>query len=192
MAFETLDGKWVALQVKPKAEKVVASVLAGKGYEHFLPLYTRSARKLRGSASSHPTPMFPGYVFCRYRVQTTGLMVTTPGVIRIVGSGRMPTPVEDQEIASLLRLVELGAGAEPCEFQPGDRVEIVSGPFRGVFGRVVSLRGEHRLVVSVELLQRSVSVTLDSDCIESAAPSFTPVMLRMALPASPKRRALAG
>jgi transcription termination/antitermination protein NusG len=169
MSIETLDGRWVALQVKPKAEKIVASILGGKGYEHFLPIYASSPARARRSDSSHPLPMFPGYVFCRYRSSTTGLMVTTPGVIRIVGIGRVPAPIDDHEIAALFRIVEAGVLAEPCEFQRGDRVEISSGPFRGVFGHVVSMRGEQRLVVSVQLLHRSVSVNVDADCVQNAS-----------------------
>jgi transcription termination/antitermination protein NusG len=166
MSIETLDGKWVALQVKPKAEKIVASILGGKGYEHFLPMYTRRPARIRRGDSPHPLPMFPGYVFCRYRCSTNGLMVTTPGVVRIVGIGRTPAPIDDQEISALFKIVEAGLPVEPCEFQRGDRVEIVSGPFQGVLGQVMSMRGEHRLVVSVELLQRSVSVNIDADCVQ--------------------------
>ena len=169
-----LRDEWLALQVKPRSELLVASVLNGKGYENLLPLYDRGNRNRSRCRNANKVPLFPGYVFCRFSTNASGRIITTPGVIRIVGNGRTPIPLPDHEIAALKRIVEYGVEVEPCDFKTGDIVTIVCGPLRGVRGSVFSWKGKHRLVVSVELLQRSVWVTVESEWVRLEARSAVP------------------
>jgi transcription antitermination factor NusG len=167
---------WFALQVRPRAEKVVASLLQFKGYEEFLPVY-RARRRWSDRVKEVEVPLFPGYVFVRFNLLTGPPIVTTPGVIRIVGHGNLPIAIDDEEISTLKILVRSGVAPEPWPFvSVGQRVHIASGPLRGMKGIVTRLTNRCRIVVSVSLLQRSVAAEIDEswvtfDVLDSAATS---------------------
>lgn len=153
---------WYALHVRSRAELAVARQIEHKGYEAFVPLYT-SLRRWADREKELALPLFPSYVFCRVTVNSTGLVVTTPGVIRIVAAGGVPLPVEDDEIHALQRIVQTRARSEPVlHMQAGTRVEVRAGPLRGLQGVLAQSAHGARLVVSVTLLQRSVAVEIDS------------------------------
>src|SRR5271154_4213285 len=153
---------WFALQVRSRYEKKVATFLDGKGYEWFLPTYW-SGRRWSDRIKQVELPLFPGYLFCRFDAQHRLPILKTPGVVQIVGYNRQPVPVDEAEIAAIQTLVSSGVPNQPCSFvEIGDRVEIGSGPLRGLEGILVESRGRHKLVLSVSLLQRSVAVEIDS------------------------------
>src|SRR5713226_1928435 len=147
---------WFALQVKSRYENSVATHLAGKGYEWFLPLQ-KSRRRWSDRIKEIEQPLFPGYVFCRFDPLARLPILITPGVIRIVGIGKTPIPIEDSEILSIQTIVKSGLPSQPWPFlQIGERVRIDSGPLEGLEGILLQSKANHRLVVSVTLLQRSV------------------------------------
>jgi len=160
-----LISRWYAVQVRAKSEQVVSRLLREKGYDDFLPMsrsWHRWSDRMRDSLS----PLFPGYVFCRHSAGVTGLVVTTPGVIRIVGSGKTPTPVDDAEIASIRRLMELRLSVDPFPYlSVGQVVRIERGPLTGIQGIIVRYKNTQRLVVSVGVLQRSVAAEVDLDWV---------------------------
>jgi transcription antitermination factor NusG len=149
---------WYALQVRPRFEKMVASALVSKGYEGFLPLYRHRSR-WSDRIKEVQLPLFPGYLFCRFDINRRLPILVTPGVIQIVGIGKAPHPVDEGEIAALQTIVVSGLQAEPQSYlNIGEKVRIEIGPLAGVEGILVAMKGGSRLVVSVSLLQRSVSV----------------------------------
>ena len=95
LVVSSYDAQWFAVQVKARAERNVASLLQAKGYEEFLPVTTarRAGRKCE-------IPLLPGYVFCRMNPNVQGLIVTTPGVIKIISFGGKPAPIDPEEIHS--------------------------------------------------------------------------------------------
>jgi len=156
---------WYALQVRPRFEKVIASTLLTKGYEGFLPLYRHRSR-WSDRMKEVELPLFPGYLFCRFDINKRLPILVTPGVMHVVGIGKTPQPVEEDEIASLQSIVFSGLQAEPRSYlNIGERVRIEIGPLAGVEGVLVALKGANRLVVSVSLLQRSVSVEIDESWV---------------------------
>jgi transcription antitermination factor NusG len=103
-------------------------------------------------------------VFCRSNGGDVGKIIAAPSVIRIVGNSRGPVAIPSDEVAAIQRIVQARLSAEPCEFlQQGDQVHIELGPLRGTHGVVVMIKKHHRLVVSIPLLQRSVTVEIESD-----------------------------
>jgi transcriptional antiterminator RfaH len=157
---------WFALQVRTRYESGVASFLEGSGYELFLPLYT-CRRRWSDRIKKVETPLFPGYLFCRFDPQDRLPILKTPGVIQIAGYNRSPSPVEDSEIQAIQALMASGLPNQPWPFLGiGDRVRIEAGPLRGHEGTLVDFKGSHRLVLSITLLQRSVAVEIDSASIE--------------------------
>jgi transcriptional antiterminator NusG len=108
-------------------------------------------------------PLFPGYIFCRYRPACRGDILTTPGVVRILGWGGEPEPVAEHEVEAIRTIVASGLAYRASDYLcTGDRVRLHSGPLKGLEGLVLSVKeGSYRFVVSVALLNRSVSVEVD-------------------------------
>ena len=156
-----LEMPWYALYVKTHHEKLVATSLRNKGYSHFLPLYLARYRST-GVSRDVLLPLFPNYVFCRFRADKCLPIVTTPGVFQIVGAAGVPAPIDDAEISSIEKVVGSGLSAQPWPFlRRGDRVLIEEGPLQGAEGVLCSAKGATRLVVTLTLLQRSVAVEID-------------------------------
>jgi transcription antitermination factor NusG len=167
---------WYALQVRPRFEKKIASALVDKGYEGFLPLYRHRSRWSDRIKEVH-LPLFSGYLFCRLDLNKRLPILITPGVLQIVGIGKIPHPVEEEEIIALQAIVLSGLQAEPYSYlNIGEKVRIEIGPLAGVEGILMSLKGSSRLVVSVGLLQRSVSVEIDKSWVVPASQGKTPLI----------------
>lgn len=159
---------WFALQVRSRAEKSVASQLEGRGYEICLP-----AQQLRRQWSDRirmvEMPLFPGYVFCRFNPNDRLPVLTTPGVMQVVGFGKGPQPVDEADMCAVQAIVASGLPVQPWPFlRSGDRVRIHCGSLRDVEGILLELRGSFRVIVSVPLLQRSVSVEIDRAWVSPA------------------------
>ncbi|HWQ57016.1 MAG TPA: transcription termination/antitermination NusG family protein [Bryobacteraceae bacterium] len=152
---------WFALYVKPRHEKHVSCVLRGKGYEEFVPLYSRRTR-----SRSCDLPLFPGYVFCRFPPHNRLPILSVPGVFYIVAAGGQPAPLEDEEIEALRKLVCSGLPRGPWPYiAEGEKVVLQDGPLRGVSGHVLRLKNAGRLIVSVSVLQRSVAIEIDNSWV---------------------------
>lgn len=157
---------WFAVRVKSRFEKCVASSLRAKGHEVLLPLYGVNPRE-SGRAVRNQVPIFPGYVFCQLDPQNRLPVLTTPGVVLILGNRRELTTIPNHEITSLQTIERSGLPASPHQFlNAGDEVEIRRGPLAGVRGFVVTQPGQSRIVVSVSLLMRSLSVELDRSWVQ--------------------------
>jgi transcription antitermination factor NusG len=153
---------WFALYVKPRHEKNVTLMLERKGYQAFLPTYRHRVKYRK----NFELPLFPGYVFCRIEVSAPLPVMTTPGVFSIVGNGPEPQAISEQEIQAVRRMIDSGFMPVPWPYVlPGQEVSVESGPLQGVQGVVVDASNEKWLVVSVDLLRRSIAVKLDRECL---------------------------
>jgi transcription antitermination factor NusG len=156
---------WFALQVRMRHETAVADHLQGKGYEWFLPLY-KARRRWSDRVKEVDSPLFPGYLFCRFNPHDRLPILKTPGVTQIVGYNHVPVPVDEQEIEAIRRLVASGVPNFPCAYlEVGTKVRIEAGALRGLEGILMDLKGKRRLVLSITILQRSVAVEIDSDAV---------------------------
>jgi len=165
---------WFALQVRTRHEQWVATHLESNGFELFLPSY-KCRKRWSDRIKETELPLFPGYLFCRLDPQDRLPILKTPGVIQIVGFNRRPAPVDELEISSLQTLVRSGVPNQPWPYlEAGEAVRIEAGPLRGLEGRVVEFKGNHRLVLSITLLQRSVAVDMDSALVMSLRAAGTP------------------
>src|SRR5260221_2166888 len=147
---------WFAVQVRARSEKLVAYILQNKGFEHLLPLY--SVRRQRSDrVVGIDLPLFPGYLFCRLDLTSRLLpLFTTPGVMRLLGVGSTPVPVDDSEIDAVRAILKSGHPARPWPMPTnGEAVRIEAGPLCGVAGVLVGQKKNSRLVGSVTLLQRA-------------------------------------
>jgi transcription antitermination factor NusG len=159
---------WYALQLRPRFEKIVSMHLQGKGYEEYLPVYT-SKRRWSDRVKEISSPLFPGYIFCRFNMNHRLPVLVIPGVMSVVSFGGNAIPVSEQELLAVQTVVNSGYPYEPCAYTTvGRRVTIERGPLRGLEGIVVEAKKNYRLIVSVEMLRRSVSVELDWECVTLA------------------------
>ena len=156
--------QWYAIRVQSKFENLAAATLRGKGYQEFLPLY-RSRRRWSDRVKEIDLPLFPGYLFCSFDVNGRLLpILTTPGVIAIVGAGKTPVAVSAEEIAAVQAVVRSGLPARPWPgLTVGTRILIERGPLAGIEGIALDVDRKYRLIVSVPLLQRSVAVEIDRE-----------------------------
>jgi transcription antitermination factor NusG len=162
--------QWFALVVKPRFDKAVARALELKGYETLLPLY-RKFHKYGARSKSAELPLFPGYICCRFDVHSRLPILTTPGVLQVIGAGNVPLPVSDGEINSLQTAINSRLPIQPIAFvNDGERVRISSGALAGIEGIVLKSKASLRLVLSVTLLQRSVVLEVDRDQVGACGP----------------------
>ena len=160
--FDELNGRWLALRVRSTWEMKTAAGLRERGYEEFVPLY-RQKRKWSDRTKMVDVPLFTGYIFVRFDAQNSQPIITTPGVIGFVGIDHIPIPIEDREVDALRIITEGTSNYGPCDFlrMGPQEIEIKHGPLAGLKGKIVRFKNQERLVVSVELLQKSVFVELD-------------------------------
>jgi transcription antitermination factor NusG len=153
---------WYALQVRSRKESYVASHLLGQGFECLLPTY-KSIRQWSDRKKELEQPLFPGYLFCRFDFQYRRPLITIPGVLQILGNGRVAIPVSDDEINALRLAVSSGMAKQPWPYlEVGQRVRVNYGTLSGLEGILVNVKGNHRVVLSVTLLQRSVAMEVET------------------------------
>jgi len=156
---------WYAVQVRHQHERAVARALSHDNFETFLPLY-RSRRQWSDRVKVLELPLFPTYVFARFREIQRIQVLRTPGVRSIVAFNHRLAPVRDEEIQSLQVMVRSGVPVEPWPIlREGQRVRVERGPLQGVEGILLRFKNCWRVVVGVEILQRAVAAEVDRDVV---------------------------
>ena len=173
MLVRIMDGAkgWYALAVKPQHE---FQVFAGLGrideVEGFLPSY-KDKRIWSDRTKMVDAALFPGYVFARFQYPEERVRVLrVTGVRSIVGLGHAACAVPEEEINGIRMVANSGFRVRPWPFlRTGQRVRVEHGPLRGVEGIIVEQKDDWQMVVSVEMLQRSIAVVLDRSVMSSSA-----------------------
>ena len=155
--------RWYAAYTCPRHEKSVAEQLTEREVEFYLPLYETVSRwKDRRVRLS--LPLFPGYVFVRIPLCERLRVLGVPSVVRLVGFNGRPAPLPEEEIEKLRNGLCASLRAEPHPYLTvGRRVRIICGPLEGFEGVLLSRRSQFRVVLSLELIQRSICVHVDAD-----------------------------
>lgn len=165
--------RWYAVRTRARAEKQVDRLLRRGGLEAYLPL-VELERTWSDRAKRVGFPLFPGYTFARFDAEGYGAVIRTPGVVQVVGGSSGPVPVRDEELAEVRRLAAgVGLAPHPPElldwWEPGSPVEVTSGPFRGMRGELVEVRGRTRLAVRITAIRMAASVELDPGVVRKVA-----------------------
>ncbi len=144
---------------------IASQSLIGRGLEAFLPTYS-SRRRWADRVKEIKSPLFAGYVFCRFGLEQKSLVLGSVGCVQVVRFGNDPAPIPLEDIEALKRLVASGL-ASPCPyFHEGRRVRICSGAFKDVEGYIQKVKNQDQLVVSLHLLQRSVAVQIEANAVQ--------------------------
>jgi transcription antitermination factor NusG len=163
------QSSWFAIQTRPRYEKKVAVELQEKGVNTFLPL-SSATHQWSDRRRLVQLPLFSGYVFVRISLSLNARVsvLQTNGVVNFVGVRNMGIPIPDCEIEALQSVLEGGAVFEPYpHLNIGQRVRICGGCFDGVEGVLVAVHGEQSLIVSVNLIQRSIAMRIDGYKVEA-------------------------
>lgn len=153
---------WYALRVRTKCEKVAESALIQRDIVNYLPLY-RTITQWSDRVKTNFVPLFPGYIFAKFDRQKLYSLSTIPDFMYIVGRGNVPEPLDELEITAVKQLVSMGTGIVPWPFcTAGELVEVIRGPLAGLQGVYLRTKSEDRLIISIPLLQRSVSTEIES------------------------------
>ncbi len=157
-----LEPHWYAAYTRAQHEKRVEAELGMREVEHFLPQYS-SARRWKDRRVQLELPLFPGYVFVRLALRDLLRVLQIPSVVRLVGFNGQPTALPDTEMEIMRSGLSQSLRVEPHPFLTvGRRVRITAGPFAGLEGVLKRKKSNLRVVVSLELIQRSVAVDVDA------------------------------
>jgi transcription termination/antitermination protein NusG len=160
---------WYVIHARSRQEARVALALRQKGLEIFLPRITVCSRR-QDRRLFLQLPLFPGYLFVRtvLELQAYYEIIKHPGVVRLLGINGCPGIVPPEQVDSIQAIVASDRTSYPWAYLgQGRQVRIMAGPLSGIVGTILRRRGNKpRLVVAVELFQRSVAVELENEAVE--------------------------
>ena len=162
--------RWYAIHVRARHEKKVTEELNAKSIKTFLPLHWQvsqwSDRQKRVQV-----PLFPCYAFVNVPLtpETHLAVVRAYGILGFVGPASEPTPIPESEIDAVKQLLDGGLAVTPHTYcRIGQRVRVRGGALDSIEGILTGIVGNRRLVISVETVQRSVSVSVEGYQVEPA------------------------
>jgi len=158
--------RWYATYVCSRHEKQVLSQLQERKISCFLPVY-RSVRRWKDRRKELELVLFPGYVFVHIDLKDRLRILQLPSVVRFVSFNGQPAPLQDSEIEILSKGLASGIRAEPHPYlKVGQRAHVRSGPLAGANGILVRRKDKFRIVLSIDLIMRSVAVEVDEADVE--------------------------
>lgn len=167
------NARWFAIRTRSRQEKAAARMLNSLGVAHYLPLRSE-ARQWSDRRQTVVVPLFSGYLFVHMEPLADDRLrvLKVPGVAGFVSNSQGPMPIPDQQLEAVRAVVERGAGCtvhsflETDRLKAGNKVRVVRGPLAGVEGHLMRFNSASRLVVSIELIHRSLAVSVASEDVE--------------------------
>lgn len=165
---EDTETRWYAAYTRSRHEKSVYEQLAKKNVETFLPIY-KTVHRWKNGDHSVELPLFPSYTFVRIALRDQLQVLKVGGVVGLVCMDRKPCPLDDGEIEKLRHALASEIRAMPHPYlTAGRRVRITAGPLSGVEGILLRRKGMLRMVISIDLIQRSVIADVQTAWLEPA------------------------
>jgi len=166
LSTDPMQLRWYAAYTRANHEKRVREQLEQRSVESFLPAY-ETVRRWRDRRMRLQLPLFPGYVFVRMALMDRLRVLQVPGVARLVGFNGTPAPLPDQDVESLRGALCKQLRAEPHPYLTiGKRVRILRGPLEGTEGILVRRKANLRVILSIDLIVRSIAVDVDAVDLE--------------------------
>jgi transcription antitermination factor NusG len=173
LAVNSLEKRWYAAHTRANHEKRVAEQLGRRAVEHFLPVY-QTVRKWADRRKRLEIPLFPGYIFVRLPLQERLRVLEIPSVARLVGFDNIPISLPDHEMEVIRNGLTGQLRALPHHYlKAGRRARIIRGPLEGCEGILLRNKGDLRVVLSVDLIMRSVAVEVGAEDIVLLSASTT-------------------
>jgi transcription elongation factor/antiterminator RfaH len=162
------EARWYAISARSRQEKVSAAMLDALGVVNFLPM-SSEVRQWSDRKQLVHFPLFPGYLFVKLNPSSESVLpvLKVPGVVGFVRNQDGPLPIPEQQIEDIRRVLQQGVQVAPHAFlKTGDRVRIVRGALAGLEGTLIRANSETRLVISIDMIQRSIAVTVARQDLE--------------------------
>jgi transcription antitermination factor NusG len=160
------EPRWYAAHTRSRHEKRVAEQLAGKSISFFLPLY-EAEHRWKDRLARVDLPLFPGYMFVQIPLREKLRVLEVPGVVRLVSFGGEPAALDDAEINILRQGLTKNLKAEPHPYlKKGTRVRVKRGALAGLEGILLRKKDSFRLVISVDLIMRSIAIEIPMADVE--------------------------
>ena len=157
---------WYAVYTLSRHEKQVAIHAESFDIDCFFPVY-KSVRRWKDRRKELELALFPSYVFVHIGLPERLQVLRLPGVVQLVGFRGKPAKLSDAEIERLRMGVASHTSLHPHPYiKAGKRVRVRSGPMAGLEGILVRRRGAVRVVLSIDLIMRSVAAEVDEADIE--------------------------
>jgi len=168
MASSFFEPLWYAVYTNANHEKRVAQQLGQRSIEHLLPLYD-SVRRWKDRRVCLQMPLFPGYVFVYFALRDRLQVLQIPSVAHLVSFNGHPAALQEEDIHAIQNCLNHGHQVEPHRYlQAGRRTRVRSGPLQGLEGIILRRKNGTRLVLSFDLIMRSVAVEIDEADLEAA------------------------
>jgi transcription antitermination factor NusG len=162
-----VEPHWYAVHTRSRHEKRVAEQLLSKNLEFFLPLY-ESVRRWKDRKTRIELPLFPGYMFVQIPLRERLRVLEVPGVVKLVSFSGEPVPLDDSEINILRQGLTGKLKAEPHPYlKIGQKILVKHGPLSGLEGILIRKKDSFRLVISVDLIMRSIAVEISASDIQT-------------------------
>jgi transcription antitermination factor NusG len=159
---------WFAVWTRSRQEKVAAAMLATLGLTHFLPLKSE-LRQWSDRKQTVSVPLFSGYLFVRMNPNKDSRLqvLKVPGIAGFVGNSTGPLPIPEQQIEDIRTVLTQHVDCAVVQtLEIGDLVRVVRGPLAGVVGRLVHCNSSSRLLISIEMIQKALAVTVSRHDVE--------------------------
>lgn len=150
--------EWNVIYTTPRAEKRVYARLIEEGIDAYLPLYT-TIRQWSDRKKKVKLPLFNSYIFVKVNAKERWQVLQVYGVVRFVYYLQKPAVVRQKEIDAIKRFLTKTQGFR-ISVEKGDQVEIASGPFEGIYGKVIRV-GKDKLILQIEQLSMSLTAEVD-------------------------------
>ncbi|MCX7876767.1 MAG: UpxY family transcription antiterminator [Melioribacteraceae bacterium] len=165
MNTEQQEKKWFALYTKPRHEFKAEEQINKLSIECFLPKINVK-RKWKDRKKNVETALFTSYIFIHATEIERRYALALDSIVKTVCFNGKPAVIPNDEIESIKILLENKADVYLTDnIKRGNKVKIIEGPFKDAIGTVLNVNSENWLYVSIEVLQRTVSVKLTKDCV---------------------------
>lgn len=166
---EKSSPRWYAAYTRSRHEMISAEEMKRRAIEQFVPTY-EAVRRWKDRQKRLSLPLFPGYVFVRIALDERRRVLVIPGVVRLVGFGDRPVPLDDDEIEKLRSLLSHRAHMQPHPYlKAGRTIRILRGALAGLEGVLIRRKGRVRLLMSIELIRCSATIEVDAADVEPIA-----------------------
>jgi transcription antitermination factor NusG len=161
--------RWFAVYTMPKSEKAVCRMLDSRQIESFLPTFETLRVWKNRQRVKVLSPLFPSYMFVRIRPRQRGAVLSTPGVLHMIGNARGPLAISDREV-DFLRSEFCQRRVEPYhDLVVGSKVRIRSGAMEGMEGTLVQKKKSLRFVLTIKMINQNAAVEVQADELEAVS-----------------------
>ena len=152
---------WMAVYTKPRHEKMTYKYLCEKKIKTYLPL-VKVKRKWSDRYQWIEKPMFTSYIFVYAEKNKYFDIVQTYGIHRLIKIGKEIVPIHESEIMGIRKLIDGGFNPKPTDyFVPGDKVEIIGGPLKGMTGLVSRIKGQDYFTLKIDSIQHAIQCQIE-------------------------------